>query len=116
MGEILRFYKEPELSELEELVVNGGSFKPNNGTIESKNIALEIPNTFRFTTHLEIAQSLGGNLNLIMTQYLTRGLDYWHMKDAFDRIGFRDPDIEKQLRQLCDRLVEMGLAFWVEDL
>lgn len=116
MGKILRFNKKPELVDLEGLTVNGGSFKYGKGIIaKADTILMSIPDTFRFSTYLEIFE-YEGHHEMIMTQFLTRGADYWEMEDAFSRIGFRDPEIEEQMRLMCDELIDKGIAKWVEEL
>lgn len=115
MGKILRFKNKPELSDLEGLSINGAVFERGKGLIQSDIILMYIPNTFRFETNLEIAKTTDGKYNMIMTQFLTRGPELWEMERAFDRIGFRNPEIEKQMRLLCDDLIKKGLAYWEED-
>lgn len=115
MGKILRFHNLPTLVELEGLEVNGEKFKGGEGWIGKSGIILNIPNVFRFKTKLEIAQSGDGDWDLILTQFLTRGPNYWEMEDSFSRIGFRNPEIQTQLETLCAELVAAGLANWVEE-
>lgn len=115
MGKILRFNNRPTLNDLEGLSVNGSFFENGDGYIQSDGIVMSIPNAFRFKTKLEIVEATDGKYNMIMTQFLTRGPDLWEMEDAFSRIGFRNPEIEEQMRLLCDELIKKGLAYWEED-
>lgn len=116
---ILRFHKEPKLEDLEGLSINGGVFKKDEGMYTSKpTLLMRIPETFRFTTNLEVytySEEKGGHSDLIMVEFLTRGPDYWEMGDAFDRAGFRTPEIEAQMRTLCDELVARELAYWTNE-
>lgn len=115
LGKILRFKRIPALGELVGLEVNGGKFERGEGWIGKSGIVLNIPNVFRFETKLEIAETHGGDWDLVMTQFLTRGPEYWGMESAFSRIGFRNPEIQEQLEALCKDLIVKGLAHWVED-
>lgn len=115
MGKILRFKEAPSLKDLEGLSVNGGTFENGDGFIQKNTIVMEVPNTFRFATTIEIYSNGEGICDLIMAQFLTRGPDLWEMGDAFYRIGFNDEgDTEQQLRNLCDELINRGLVDWVE--
>ncbi|MGG0718378.1 hypothetical protein ABE096_12410 [Robertmurraya massiliosenegalensis] len=49
-----------------------------------------------------------------MTQFLTRGPEYWEMEEAFGRIEFKNPDIEEQIKQLCEELLKRDLVYWTE--
>ncbi|MEK8215531.1 hypothetical protein [Paenibacillus sp. FSL L8-0463] len=115
MGKILRFHSLPTLVQLEGVEVNGEKFKGGEGWIGESGIVLNIPNVFRFDTKLEIAETNGGDWDLILTQFLTKGPDYWEMESSFSRIGFRNPEIQVQLEALCEGLIAKGLAHWVED-
>ncbi|WP_413356695.1 hypothetical protein AA0X71_18030 [Robertmurraya sp. 2P01SA] len=76
---------------------------------------MDIPNTFRFSTKLEIFTHKDHNeIDLIMTQFLTRGPEYWEMEEAFGRIEFKNPDIEEQIKQLCEELLKRDLVYWTE--
>jgi hypothetical protein len=114
MAKILRFKGSPTLESLKGLEVNGSPFQRGKGQIEPDGIVMKIPNTFRFETYLEIAETTNGGFNLVMSQFLTRGPHAWEMEEAFGRIGFRDPEIEGQMRSLCNELVERGVAEWEE--
>ena len=109
---ILRFYKKPLLSDFDGISINGGVFEKGNGMAQANIIFMEIPNVFRFYTNLEIAENESGEYNMILTQFLTGGVKVWEMDESFFRIGFRDPEIEKELRLLCDDLVNKKLAYW----
>lgn len=116
MVKMLRFKKEPNLTDLEKLSINGATFKNGEGYFTNETIVMVIPNTFRFSTKLEIFTHEDNNeIDLIMTQFLTRGPEYWEMEDAFSRIGFRNPEIEEQMRSLCEELLKMDLVHWVEN-
>lgn len=115
MGKVLRFIEKPDLSDLEGLSVNGGSFEIGVGFIvKAKIILMEIPNTFRFSTNLEILETYTGDWEIVMTQFLTNGPKIWEVESAFSRIGFRNPEIEEQMRFLCNELIEKGLAKWAD--
>lgn len=115
MGQkVLAFKKQPELKELAGLTVNGAEFVEGRGYIIEEGIVMDIPGVFRFQTKLEVAEDIAGIWTLIMTQFLMRGPDYWEMGEAFERIGFKNPEIEMQLRVLCDELIARGLAEWKE--
>ena len=111
----LKFIKSPGLSDLEGLKINENRFTIGTGLFVENGIIMEIPEAFRFRTRLEVASTENGDKFLILSQFLTRGPDYWDMEDAFYKIGFRNPEIETQLRALCDELVSRGLAEWVEE-
>lgn len=116
MGKVLKFKKMPELNDLEGLSVNSSKFEIGEGIFQ-KGVevpVMSIPNTFRFSTTLEVAENKDGSYVLVMTQFLTRGPEYWEMEEAFDRIGFRNPEIEEQMRALCNSIIERGLAVWEE--
>lgn len=114
MEKVLEFYKEPEISDLEGLSINEATFKVGRGMIiDSEVLLMEIPNTFRFTTKLEILKTDDGRSQMVMTQFLSRGPELWAMGEAFSRIGFRNPEIEEQMRVLCDELIKKGLAKWI---
>lgn len=115
MGRILKFREEPAPWDLEGLEVDGANFFRGKGNFNDNACVMVIHKAFRFYTVLEVAENQDGEYFLIMTQILTRGVDYWDMEAAFDRIGFRNPEIEKQMRDLCQRLIEKNLADWVED-
>lgn len=115
MAKILRFISLPVLNELVGLEVNGSRFIEGKGYVVKFGIVMDIPNTFRFNTKLEIAETHGGDWDLIMTQFLARGPEYWEMESAFSRVGFRNPEIKEQLETLCNDLIARGLAYWVED-
>lgn len=115
---VLVFKNKPTITDLEGLSINGSSFQDNaKGFVnhEGNAIVMDIPQTFRFSTKLEVVETNDNRFILIMTQILTRGVDYWHMDSAFDRIGFRNPEIKEQMQSLCDELVNRGLVEWVED-
>ncbi|WCF11667.1 hypothetical protein NDS46_30435 (plasmid) [Paenibacillus thiaminolyticus] len=112
---ILQFKNKPTVKGLEGLSINNSSFENGKGFIAQDSIIMSIPNTFRFKTNLEIAEAMDGKFNLIMTQFLTRGPEYWDMNEAFGRIGFRDPEIEEQMRSVCNELISRGLASWIEE-
>src|SRR5690606_23443744 len=80
---VLRFHKKPTLSDLEGLTINGAGFKEGEGMYSSKpTLLMNIPKTFRFTTHLEVftyREDKGSMSDLIMSEFLTRGPDYWEM-------------------------------------
>lgn len=111
---VLRFKSSPSLGELVGVEINGSNFVRGEGWIGDSGIVLNIPSTFRFETKLEIAGTELGEWDLIMTQFLTRGPEYWEMGDAFSRIGYRNPEIREQLEVLCNVLIEKGLAYWVD--
>lgn len=114
MQKELRFKAKPTLDNLNGLTINGSEFEIGKGFLDSEIIVMEIPDTFRFKTKLEaVKDDVTGDYFLVMTQFLTRGVDYWEMEQAFDRIGFRNPEIEVQLRDLCEKLISHGLAEWV---
>lgn len=116
MSKLLIFNKKPELSDLEGLSVNGGKFEIGKGfLVKNEIILMKIPNTFRFSTNLEILKDTKDRFNLVMVQFLTRGTDLWEMSRAFDRIGFRNPEIEEQMRLMCDALVEKDLAYCIDE-
>lgn len=115
MRKTLKFKKEPKLSDLEGLNINGARFERDNSMVIRGDVVLmNIPNTFRFQTNLEIVDTIDGDWFMIMTQFLTRGPEYWEMERAFERIGFRNPEIEGQMRLLCDELIKKDLAYWEE--
>lgn len=111
----LRFVRSPKLSDLEGLKINDNRFVIGTGLFVKDGIIMEIPEAFRFRTRLEVASTENGDQFLILSQFLTRGPEAWDMEAAFYQIGFRDPEIEIQLRALCDELVFRGLAEWVEE-
>ncbi len=77
-------------------------------------IVMDVPDTFRFSTKIEVYSNGEGICDLIMSQFLTRGPELWEMGDAFYRIGFNDEgNTEQQLRNLCDELINRGLVDWV---
>jgi len=115
MDKILRFKKAPTLKDLEGLSVNGGTFEIGDGFIQKNTIVMNVPNTFRFTTKIEVYSYENGICDLIMSQFLTRGPELWEMGDAFYRIGFNDEgNTEQQLRYLCNELINRDLVEWVE--
>lgn len=110
---ILRFHNKPSLEDLEGLSVNGAFFENGEGFIQKNTVVMHVPNTFRFDTTLEVFQYQNGTCDLIMSQWLTRGPELWEMGDAFYRIGFGDEGTtEQQMRDLCQTLVDRGLAYW----
>lgn len=115
MKKILRFNNQPKLNDLEGLNINGSYFENGKGYMQSNGVVMHILNTFRFQTKLEIVEATDGKYNMIMTQFLTRGFELWEMEEAFSRIGFRNPEIEVQMRLLCNELIKKGLAYWEED-
>jgi len=115
MKKILRFKKAPTLKDLEGLSVNGGTFENGDGCIQKNTIVMDVPNTFRFSTKIEVYTFENGVCDLIMSQFLTRGPEYWEMGDSFRRIGFRNPEIETQFRVLCETLVNKDLVYWAEE-
>lgn len=115
MGKILRFKEEPTLLDLEGLSVNGATFIRDKGFFQStETLIMRIPHTFCFSTNLEVYKG-DENCDLILVQFLTRGPEYWEMGDSFRRIGFRNPEIETQFKELCETLVTKGLAYWTEE-
>jgi len=115
MGKILRFKEEPTLVDLQGLSVNGATFERGKGFFQkAETIIMYIPNTFRFTTNLEVYKG-DKHYDLILTQFLSRGPEYWEMEDSFRRIGFRNPEIETQFRALCETLINKDLAYWAEE-
>jgi hypothetical protein len=115
MSKLLKFVKSPKLSDLEGLKINDNRFVIGTGLFVKDGIIMEIPEAFRFRTRLEVATAQSGGQYLILSQLLTGGPNAWDMEDAFYRIGFRNPEIETQLRALCDELVSRGLAEWVDE-
>lgn len=115
MGKILSFKGSPTLDDLKGLEVDGNSFKRGKGIIEKDGIIMDIPNTFRFETCLEVAETIEGGFDLIVSQFLTRGPEYWEMEEGFSRIGYRNPEIAEQMKTLCNDLVNRGLAEWHEE-
>lgn len=112
---ILRFKEKPSINNFEGLSVNGGVFKEGDGFIQKNTILMEVPNTFRFDTTVEVYTYENGVCDLIMSQFLTRGPELWEMEDAFYRIGFNDEgNSEEQLRDLCVELINRNLVDWVE--
>lgn len=115
MKKMFKFKSKPELSELEGLQIDGATFKQGKGTYTGLDtIVLDIPNTFRFTTQLEVAEDGDGNYFLITSQLLTRWAEMWEMEDGFSRVGFRNPEIREQMEKLCVDLIGKGLAEWIE--
>ncbi|MET4563535.1 hypothetical protein ABIA69_004755 [Lysinibacillus parviboronicapiens] len=114
MTKILRFKKKTNITDFEGLSVNGGAFKEGDGFIQKNTIVMDVPDTFRFSTKIEVYSNGEGICDLIMSQFLTRGPELWEMGDAFYRIGFNDEgNTEQQLRNLCDELINRGLVDWV---
>lgn len=114
-NKILRFHDKPVLEDLVDLKINGAEFRNGKGFIQDDIIIMEIPDTFRFSTKLEVLETNVGNHDLCLTQILTRWSEFWEMGEAFERIGFRNPEIESQLRELCDYLIELGLVYWTDE-
>lgn len=115
MGKALKFIKHPQLEDFKGLSIKGHEFKIGKGIFHDEIILMEIPETFRFETSLEVAEDQDNSFGLIATQFLTRGPDYWEMEAAFDRVGFRNPEIEIEMKNLCNQLVERECAQWEEE-
>jgi len=115
MNKSLRFKKMPELQDLEGLGINGSQFERGDGMFVRNGFIMKVPGVFRFNTNLEVAEAIEGGYYLIVSQFLTNGPRAFDMEYAFGRIGFKNPEIEIQLRALCDELVSRGLAEWVEE-
>ncbi len=114
MSKRLVFKNDPTLEDLKGLEINGKSFEKREGHFTKNGIVLHVPETFRFGSCFEIVYSVDRKPILVLTQFLTRGLEYWDMGDAFGRIEFRDPEIERQLRNIVDQMVSRELAYWEE--
>lgn len=117
MPRILRFKKQPSITDFEGLSVNGGEFIEGDGFIQKNTIVMRVPKTFRFSTNIEVYAYEDGVYDLILSQLLTRWADSWEMGDSFYRIGFNDEGTtEQQVRDLCDELIKRDLVYWVEEI
>jgi hypothetical protein len=117
MTKHIRFNEKPKLEDLTNLTlsIDNEGFRVDEGLINHPNgIVLPIVNSFRFTAYLEVVKTTKDKWFLVLTELLTNHIKYRGMEDAFDRMGFRTPEIEKQMRSLIDQLIESDLAQWVD--